>query len=106
MTSFVLVADEFALQPLDEPGALHSRERFLAAAAQNGFRLVEEIDLSARAAPTVDYFLARLPEYRDDLVATLGLAAQQVDDLIASGKRYRDLYRSGVYAYRLIALRQ
>jgi SAM-dependent methyltransferase len=100
----VIVLDEFALQPLDQPGALHSRRRFLDAAAEAGFVVEEELDLSAQAAPTVDYFNVRLPRYREMLKADLGLTDGQVDDLIASGTRYRELYRSGVYGYRLIRL--
>ena len=106
LTDYVLVADEFALQPVDEPGALHSRARFLAAATEHGFKVTEEIDLSKRAAPTVEYFMKRLPSYRDELVSALGVSRQQIDDLVASGERYRDLYRRGVYGYRLIALRR
>jgi SAM-dependent methyltransferase len=98
----VLVLDEFALQPLDAPGALHSRARFLDTASKAGFELTEEVDLSEKAAPTVDYFIERLPRYRQPLKADLGLTDQQVDDLIESGKRYRELYRSGVYGYRLM----
>jgi len=100
----LLVLDEFALQPLEAPGALHSRERFLAAAGQAGFALTEELDLSAQAAPTVDYFLARLPRYREPLKQDLALTDPQVDELIASGERYRELYRTGVYGYRLLQL--
>jgi len=101
----VIVLDEFALQPLDAPGALHSRERFVDAAARAGFRLDEELDLSDRAAPTVSYFIARLPKYREALKTDLGLTDQHVDDLIVSGERYRELYRSGVYGYRLVSFR-
>jgi hypothetical protein len=98
----VLVLDEFALQPLEMPGALHARTRFLAAAEEAGFALTEELDLSDRAAPTVDYFITRLPRYRELLRADLGLTDQQVDDLVQSGRKYRELYRSGVYGYRLM----
>ncbi len=98
----IIVLDEFATQPLDTPGALHSLSRFLDAAARHGFELVEDVDLSERAAPTIDYFNVRLPRYRDLLIADLGLTNEQVDDLIASGHRYRQLYRDGVYAYRLL----
>jgi hypothetical protein len=98
----VLVLDEFALQPLEMPGALHARSRFLAAAEEAGFALTEELDLSDRAAPTVDYFITRLPRYREPLKADLGLSDQQVDDLVESGRKYRELYRSGVYGYRLM----
>src|SRR5260221_12270962 len=69
----VLVLDEFALQPLEMPGALHARSRFLAAAEEAGFALTEELDLSGRAAPTVDYVITRLPRYREPLKAALGL---------------------------------
>lgn len=98
----VLVLDEFALQPLEAPGSLHARSRFLAAADEAGFALTEEVDLSERAAPTVDYFIQRLPRYREALKADIGLSDQQVDELIESGRRYREQYRTGVYGYRLM----
>jgi SAM-dependent methyltransferase len=101
----VVVLDEFALEPLEMEGALHSRAGFLEAADRHGFRLIEEIDLSDQAAPTIDYFNIRLPRYREPLVADLGLTNEQVDDLIASGHRYRQLYRDGTYGYRLMQFR-
>ena len=94
----VLVLDEFSLGE----GPLHPLDGFLRAAEANGFRVVEELDLSAKAAPTVDYFRARLPRYREALIADLGLTGQQVDDLIASGENYSNRYYSGVYSYRLL----
>ena len=104
LTSLVLVADEFAVQPVDSPGALHSYDGFVAAAHAAGFRITEELDVTEKAMPTIDYFLDRLPRYRDDLAVSLGISTQQVDDLITSGENYRDLYRSGKYAYRVITL--
>lgn len=106
LTSQVLVLDEFALQPLEEEGALHSRDRFLAAAARRGFSVEEELDLSARAAPTMSYFTDRIPAYRERLIADLGIHSQQVDDLITSGARYRKRYADGIYGYRLFSLRK
>lgn len=100
----VLVLDEFAAQPLDEPGALHTLEAFLRAAAANGFRVTEDLDLTAKAAPTIDYFRVRYPRYRDALLSELGLTGQQVDDLMSGAERYSSRYRSGVYAYRLLDL--
>jgi hypothetical protein len=102
----VLVLDEFAMQPLAEEGALRPLDGFLRAAAANGFRLVEDLDLSAKAAPTVDYFRARLPRYRAALIADLGLTDAQIDDLIAGGERYANRYHDGVYAYRLLDLKR
>jgi SAM-dependent methyltransferase len=98
----VLVLDEFATVPLDEEGALRTRDSFLAAAEANAFRLAEELDLSAKAAPTIDYFRIRIPRHRQALIDDLGLTGQQVDDLIAGGERYRERYQSGVYVYRLM----
>lgn len=85
--------------------ALHRLDRFLDAAEREGFRREEEIDLSRAAAPTVDYFLERLPRHRASLAAELDLAEAQIDALIESGKAYRDLYASGAYGYRLLRFR-
>lgn len=45
----VIVIDEFAAGPV---GTLHRLDDFADAAKENGFRKVEDIDLSASAAPT------------------------------------------------------
>ena len=106
MTSQVIVLDEFSLKPVDFPGALHTLAGFLDAAEKHEFRVIEEVDLSQQAAPTIDYFNARIPRYRERLVADVGITNEQVDDLIASGHRYRDLYRDGTYGYRLLQFRR
>jgi SAM-dependent methyltransferase len=103
LTSHVIVLDELAMQP---EGVLHRREPFLAAAEANGFVCAEELDLSAKAAPSIDYFSERFPRYRDRLIADLGLTGQQVDDLIDAGWRNRKLYDSGAYVYRLLQFRR
>lgn len=102
----VVVLDEFSLVPLTEPGALHSLEGFLAAASRHRFRVTEEVDVSTRAAPTIDYFNTRIPRHRQRLIDDLGLTDQQIDDLVASGLRYRQLYRDGTYGYRLLQFRR
>lgn len=56
--------------------------------------------------PTIDYFLQRLPRHRERLVRDLGLQSHQIDEIIESGRRYRDSYASGDYGYRLIDLRR
>jgi SAM-dependent methyltransferase len=101
LTTHVIVLDEFALRA---GGTLHRYEEFLAAAKQHGFEKSEELDLSAKAPPSIDYFTTRLPRYRDRLIEDLGLTSQQVDDLIESGRRYRELYDNGTYGYRLLQL--
>jgi len=101
----VVVLDEFAIRPVERPDALHGLDHFLACAERHGFRLEEEIDLSRQAAPTINYFLERLPRHRGVLVADLGVSPEQLDTLIESGAGYSDLYRSGAYGYRLLCLR-
>ncbi len=95
----VLVLDEFALSSAK---ALHSWSDFIAAAERNGFRIAEELDVSANAAPTIDYFLERLPRHRQRLMQDLALSSEQIDALIESGNRYREAYARGDYVYRLI----
>jgi SAM-dependent methyltransferase len=103
LTSHVLVLDEFTLK---NEGTLHRYDAFVNAAQQHGFRVVDEVDYSKNAPPTIEYFMQRIPRHRDALVADLGLTDQQIDDLLASGRSYVDLYRRGVYAYRLLELRR
>jgi len=106
LTKNVIVLDEFALRPIDEPGALHSRDAFLAAAARHGFAVIEELDLSAKAAPTMAYFTDRIPQYRQRLMRDLGLTDADIDHLVENGVRYRERYANGTYGYRLIRLRR
>ncbi|HVG25747.1 MAG TPA: class I SAM-dependent methyltransferase [Thermoanaerobaculia bacterium] len=103
LTRHVVVLDEFAMR---DEGTLHRYDAFLAAAREHGFDVSEDLDVSEKAPPTMDYFMSRIPRYRNRLVAELGLTGQEVDDLLASGKSYVDLYRRGVYAYRLLQFRR
>lgn len=103
LTSHVVVLDEFAMR---DEGTLHRYDAFLAAAAEHGFDKTEDLDVSEKAPPTMDYFMSRIPRYRDRLIADLGLTGQQVDDLLESGRSYVDFYRRGVYAYRLLQFRR
>ena len=100
----IIVLDEFALKPLDEEGALHSLDAFRAAALRHGYAIEEELDLTARAAPTMDYFTDRIPAYREQLIADLAITDEQVDHLVENGRRYRERYADGTYGYRLLVL--
>ncbi|HTD51393.1 MAG TPA: hypothetical protein VK780_00085, partial [Thermoanaerobaculia bacterium] len=84
----------------------HRLDRFLAVAESTGFHLEEEIDLSRKAAPTINYFLQRLSRHRASITGELGVSAEQLEGLIESGREYRELYRSGAYGYRLLSFRK
>ena len=103
MTSHVVVLDEFAMQ---KPSTLHSHDEFIRAATSAGFSCVEDVDVTAKAAPTIDYFNIRIPKYRQALVDDLGVTNEQIDDLIASGIEYRDRYTRGLFVYRLMQFRR
>ena len=105
LTSRVIVLDEFALKPVDPPG-LHRLDEFVSAAARHGFHVIEDVDLSKQAAPTMDYFTSRIPAYRERLKRDLGLDDQHIDHLIESGAVYRKRYADGEYGYRLLVLEQ
>ena len=98
----VVVLDEFALAPVEKPDALHRLDLFLEAARREGFRLAEEVDVSRQAMPTIDWFLERIPRHRGAIEEGLGVAGEQLDGLLASGRDYRALYESGAYGYRLL----
>ena len=102
LTGRVLVLDEFASRPLADAGALHDLPGFLAAASRVGFALCEEIDLSAKAAPTMEYFRERIPRYREELMGEMGVTNAQIEELVSGGKRYRERYADGTYVYRLL----
>jgi SAM-dependent methyltransferase len=105
LTKHVIVLDEFTLRS-EEGASLHLLDRFLAAARANGFALTEDLDVSAKAAPTIDYFARRFPRYRAALASDLGINEAQIDALIESGVRYRDFYARGVYGYRVLQFRR
>jgi SAM-dependent methyltransferase len=98
----VVVLDEFALRPIEKPGALHRLDRFLESARREGFRLEEDVDVSRQALPTIDWFLERIPKRREELARDLPVTPDQLAALVASGRDYRALYASGDYGYRLL----
>ncbi|HEY2322263.1 MAG TPA: methyltransferase domain-containing protein, partial [Thermoanaerobaculia bacterium] len=105
LTRHVIVLDEFTVRA-EEGASLHALDRFLAAARASGFELVEDLDVSAKAAPTIDYFAQRFPRYRNALRSDLAVTGAQIDALIDNGVRYRDFYDRGVYAYRVMQFRR
>ena len=95
----VLVLDEFAFGAVE---GLHRYDAFLAAAGRHHFTVTTEEDVTEAAAPTIDYFTARLPRFRQRLIEDVGVTGAQIDDLMASGQRYSNSYHSGDYGYRFL----
>jgi cyclopropane fatty-acyl-phospholipid synthase-like methyltransferase len=102
----VIVLDEFSLRPVERPNPLPALDAFLEAARAEGFRVEEEVDLSRHAAPTVSWFLGRLPRHRRSIEDELAVSSGQLDELLASGEAYRLLYARGDYGYRLLGFRE
>ncbi len=69
-------------------------------AAADGMRRI--LTSRQRRRGRFDYFIARLPRYRDALIRDLGLTNEQVDELIAGAARYAEAYRRGAYGYLLL----
>ena len=88
----LLVLDEFAMRPVE---GLHRFDEFVAAAERHQFVRTIDEDVSEAATPTIDYFNKRLPRLRQQLIDAIGVSSVQIDDLIASGERYRDRYHNG-----------
>lgn len=103
----LLIIDEFALRRT-EPGieGLHLLNDILAQAARFQFELLEQLDLSALAAPTVDYLLAITNKHRQRLLNDLAVTTEQLDRLDRSNELYREKYANGRYGYALLHYRK
>lgn len=104
----VLILDEFGLNrsEKDLSGALPMRQHVVRQASQSGFGLEELMDLSSSAAPTVDYLLKHIRQYRPQLLAELPVTDEHLDSLIADLEAYRGRYREGRYGYALLQFRR
>ncbi len=103
----VLIVDEF-VQRYDGEGAqrLHRLEPFVALAERSGVEVVEPIDLTALAAPTVDTLLAMTSRFRNELIDQLDVTPEQLDSLDRSNHSYRERYTDGRYGYWLLRLKR
>ena len=99
----MLIMDEMSLRPgpADDPG-LPWVERYLSLAADWGFQLEEQLDLSALAAPTNDYILDAVARHRERLLEDLDLDAAALAGLLDSARAYWRKYREGRYGYGLL----
>jgi SAM-dependent methyltransferase len=103
----LLIIDEFALKR-DKTGTagLHLLDDMVALAGRLGYELVERMDLSAMAAPTLDYLLRVTQIHRKSLIEDLALSDEQLTQLDASNRIYREKYTSGHYGYALLHFRK
>lgn len=97
----LLIIDEVGLQryPQDGLESLPLLKYSLAQAERCGFKLLEQIDLSKKIVPTLDYFLSLIQIYQTQLLSDLNLSTQQLMNLIDSLRLYQDKYRDGRYGY-------
>ncbi|MDE2387473.1 MAG: GNAT family N-acetyltransferase [Betaproteobacteria bacterium] len=103
----LFIIDEFTLRhDATWPGGLHLIDNMIALAGRLGFELLEHRDLSAMAAPTLDYLLKVTHTHRHSLIRDLALSNEQLDQLDASNRIYREKYASGHYGYALLHFRK
>ncbi|QOJ22451.1 MAG: GNAT family N-acetyltransferase [Gammaproteobacteria bacterium] len=103
----LFIIDEFTLQhDAARPGGLHLINNMITLAERFGFELLEKMDLSAMAAPTLDYLLAATRTHRQKLLKDLALSDEQLNQLDESNRTYREKYASGHYGYALLHFRK
>jgi len=110
-----LLADGGELFILDEV-ILHSTgtgsenlpflKHFLAIAERCCFELVEHIDLSAKAAPTLDYLLSTVKKHKDEIKRELALSEDAFTSLMVSSQAYKQRYTDGIYGYVLLRFKK
>jgi hypothetical protein len=106
-TGELIIIDEFALkQSAFESHALHFIDNVIDLAMRLGFELIEHLDLSRLAAPTVDYLLQITDTHRSRLIKDLEVSTTQLDQLNQSNQIYREKYASGHYGYALLHFRK
>lgn len=103
----LLIVDEFALRRV-EAGVegLHLLSDMLALATRLGFELVEQLDLSRMAAPTLDYLLRVMTLQRQRLMHDLSLNAETLEQLDESNRLYQEKYACGRFGYALLHFRK
>ncbi len=74
----------------------------LTTAERCGFELIEKIDLSSKAIPTLDYLLRVVESHRERLIAEFGFDQQQLYSLMESNRIYKKKYMDGIYGYALL----
>lgn len=103
----LVIIDEFALE-YDEAGTerLHLLNNMVALAERFGFELIEHVDLSTMAAPTLDYLLRITQIHQQRLIQDLSLSDEQLAQLDTSNRIHHSKYASGHYGYALLHFRK
>jgi len=103
----MLLLDNMAIRRT-EPGTanLHLLDGILALADRCGFELESRLDLSAMAAPTLDYLLMAVEKQRSNLMRDLALGPEQIDSLNASNREYQSDYAHDRHGYFLLSFRR
>ena len=101
----ILILDEFALRREGEVNeGLHLLDDFIQLSARFGFKLNDQLNLSALAAPTLDYLLRVTTRHQQRLCETLELNPVEMEVLNDSNRAYRQKYAEGRYGYALLLL--
>lgn len=103
----IIVLDEFALRRSAAGREhLHLLQHFIALAQRCGFELVEQLNLSREAAPTLDYMLRVVPRHAAALQHDLGVTADALAALNHSNAAHREKFADGRCGYILLKLRR
>lgn len=103
----LIIIDEFALEH-DSVGIsrLHLLQDIIELAGRFGFELLEHLDLSTMAAPTLDHLLRMTATHRRNLLQDLALSTEQLQQLDESNRNHRNQYASGHHGYALLHFRK
>lgn len=107
MSGSLLIIDEFALRRVETSvEGLHLLADMITQAARFGLELVEQLDLSEMAMPTLDYLLSMTAIHRQRLLHDLHLSEAQLATLDESNRAYQKKYSSGEFGYGLLRFRK
>jgi len=100
----ILIIDEFGLQRTEKYNTynLPVLKYTIDQASRCGFELKEQLDLSAQAAPTVDFLIWLIEKHKTALIADLALESNTLIELLDALREYQQKYRDGHYGYAFL----
>lgn len=103
----VVFIDEFGLKrETPEIERVLFLKHLIAQATRCGFTQEALINLSDKAAPTLDYWFMMIRKHRRRILATLPVNEKQLTDLEQELQHRREKYQTGVYGYGLAVLKK